>query len=376
MHLNSACCLRSPQTSPTRDVLSHARQECLVPNALALSCPSLSLTPSAPHASSGYTLLLTRSAPPQFAVDWAMSGEDADGLPARRGSLVGFDPDASYQWWGPDDMFVTEQHPRGYARMLDAMVNDSVPLGDPRVVFDAEVTRIEYDLANCSGVQVSTKDGRTFKAREVISTLPLGVLQRRHNSLFDPPLPSEQAALLSPDSKFTMGNLTHVVVQFPTVWWNNDFAKWIAANKGSNESAAGGTDGGGANAAGEFAVWHNLNHESYLPGSKTLLTFLGDPQSSKYEALPFDAVQRALVARLRAQHPHTTVPDPTAFFMSTHGYDPKSYGAYSISLAGWNNRLHAKLAAPVKDSCGTTRVRMAGEAMCDNLNGYVGSEKR
>jgi hypothetical protein len=76
------------------------------------------------------------------------------------------------------------------------------------------VTKMKY--GSCHGVVVVTDDGRTFHARqEVISTLPLGVLQRKHAELFDPPLPPAQARLLSPESGFVMGNLTHIVVQFP-----------------------------------------------------------------------------------------------------------------------------------------------------------------
>ena len=208
-----------------------------------------------------------------------------------------------------------------------------------------KVTRIEY---NCSGAHVLTKDGRTFNAREVISTLPLGVLKQKHATLFDPPLPSDQAATLSWDSKFVMGNLTHVVIQFPTVWWDNNLTKWLSANQGSNESAAGGTDGGGDNAAGEFSLWHNLNHDKFLPRSQTLLTFLGDPQSSRYEALPSAVVQHAVVERLRKQHPRASIPEPTDFFISRHGFDTKSYGAYSISLAGWKDTQHTQMTQPIK----------------------------
>lgn len=53
---------------------------------------------------------------------------------------------------------------------------------------------------------------------QVISTLPLGVLHRTHTKLFDPPLPAAQAELMTPTSGYLMGNLTHVLVQFPTAW--------------------------------------------------------------------------------------------------------------------------------------------------------------
>ena len=123
--------------------------------------------------------------------------------------------------------------------------------------------------------------------------------------------------------------------------------------------------------AGEFAVWHNLNHPSLLPGSHTLLTFLGDPQSSRYERMTNAQVSAAVVKRLREQHPRLAVPEPTDFFISRHGYDVNSYGAYSISLVGWDDAGHRVLAQPVKDACNTTRIQLAGEAMCDDLNGYT-----
>ena len=71
-------------------------------------------------------------------------------------------------WWGANDKFVIDQNPRGFAHLIDAMVRDSVPPGDPRVVFDAHVINIEYA---CSGAVVTTEDGRTFKADQVISSL-------------------------------------------------------------------------------------------------------------------------------------------------------------------------------------------------------------
>jgi monoamine oxidase len=154
------------------------------------------------------------------------------------------------------------------------------------------------------------------------------------------------------------------------VWWNNDIPKWLASNRGSNSSAAGGPDGAGVAAAGEFAVWHNLNHKEVLPGSQTLLTFLADPQSSVYEGMPDEAVKTELLKRLKLQHPDVTIPQPSDFFISRHGYDINSYGAYSISFAGWDDANHPTLAQPAT-ACGKVRIRLAGEAMCDDLNGYT-----
>ena len=63
----------------------------------------------------------------------------------------------------------------------------------------------------CAGVTVRTGDGRAFGASQVISTLPLGVLQRRHLQIFAPPLPEKHRHVLESDG-VAMGNLTHVVV--------------------------------------------------------------------------------------------------------------------------------------------------------------------
>eukprot|EP01046_Picozoa_sp_COSAG06_P000797 COSAG06_NODE_23_length_33072_cov_44.622327_15_plen_593_part_00 len=240
----------------------------------------------------------------EYAMDWAMSGEDANGEPARNESLRSFDPDASYSWWGPDDQFVIDQHPRGFARLIDGMVHDTVPPGDPRVLFNATAATVNYD---CEGVEVSTADGRIFRAKQVISTLPLGVLHHHHKEIFHPPIPPAQAKMLTPESGYRMGNLTHVVIQFPTVWWDDAIPKWLASNPGSNVSSeGGGPDGAGPAGAGEFSLWHNLNHKKLLPGSQTLLTFLGDPQSSVYEDRTrwTDAALKAhVVSVLKRQHP-------------------------------------------------------------------------
>ena len=173
--------------------------------------------------------------PEEWAMDWAMSGEDPSGEPASHTSIHSLGTDQTYQYWGADDQFVIDQNPRGYAALLDAMVRDTVPPGDPRVRLRSEVTRVKYD---CGGVYVSTRDGQQYKATEVISTLPLGVLQRHHREIFSPPMPKKQVEALESDG-FKMGNLTHVVVQFPTVFWEDGLAKWLHANDPDGVAASG-----------------------------------------------------------------------------------------------------------------------------------------
>jgi monoamine oxidase len=267
-------------------------------------------------------------------------------------------PDSTYMWWGSDDYFVLEQDPRGYAKVLDHMVKDSVPPGDSRVIFGQFVSNIAY---NTKGVTVTTKGGKTYTANEVITTIPLGALQRNHGALFSPALPSKHAAALEPNNGFVMANLTRVILQFPSVWWDNSLNRWLSANKGANTSEA----------SGEFAEWQNFNHEKMLPGSQILLNFMGDPQSSKYEGMSNDDVQVAAMAALRAQHPQKTIPDPVAFFMSRWSRAGGAYGAYSGWAIGMKDKAFSQLIKPLKDSNKNERVYFAGEAMCDDLSGFT-----
>ena len=112
--------------------------------------------------------------------------------------------------------------------------------------------------------------------------------------------------------------LAYLLIYCGVCWFDR-----LQANSAKNDSYA-----ARLAASGEFSLWHNLNHKSLLPGSQSLLTFLGDPQSSKYEGMSDADVQAALMKRIREQHPAlaSEIPEPSYFFISRHGYDPNTYG--------------------------------------------------
>jgi monoamine oxidase len=275
--------------------------------------------------------------------------------------------------WGYGAAFVTEQHPRGYARILDEMTKDTIPKGDPRLVLNSHVHNIEYnqlelcnsiDHDNIAGqpcavapVVVTTEDGRVYHAQHVISTLPLGVLQRHHETLFTPSLPDQFVKALS-SKEILMRNVTKVYLQFPTVWWDNTLTRWVSVNHGANDTAS----------ADHFSRWRNINYVQ--PGSNILLCFLGDPHSSYYEAMPDDQVQVAAMTQLRQQHPKIDIPDPTNFYISRHGYDRTRYGAFPVHREKWSGAYEV-FDEPIKDSEGVSRIHFAGEAFCPLLSGYT-----
>ena len=146
--------------------------------------------------------------------------------------------------------------------MLDSIVAETVPAGDTRVHLNTKVTSIEYTTAGVSVVTLDDTGVETqFNASVAISTLPLGVLRNDHRSLFSPPLDHSLAKILD-GGTFVMSNLTRIYLQFPSVFWDDSVADWIAA-----------TDG----APGEFPEFRNMNHATRVPGSKILLLFVGTP---------------------------------------------------------------------------------------------------
>ena len=287
----------------------------------------------------------------EWAIDWAIV-DDTAGVSAEDTALLGFDPDPSYQWWGPDDWFVTEQHPRGFARLIDAMVRDTVPEGDARIVLNAHVKNIDWSGRH---VTVSTHDGREWKAKHAIATVSFGVLQNHHNTLFTPHLPSKQRSALR-DSGIFMANLTHVLIQFPAVWWDDSLPTWLSAQVGGHQSA------------GNFTPWHNMNHATRIPGSNTLLTFLGEPETSLYGDLSESALLEVLMDRLRRAHPDKDIPEGVAAWIKNWGSDPLFHGAYVDYSPGvsWSGKWKKSLKRH-----GEALVQFAGEATCSTMDGYT-----
>ena len=73
------------------------------------------------------------------------------------------------------------------------------------------------------------------QAWHAISTVYFDVVQKHHNTLFTPDLPSRHKSALM-NSGIFMANLTHVLIQFPTVWWDDYLPAWLSAQVGGQQS--------------------------------------------------------------------------------------------------------------------------------------------
>jgi polyamine oxidase len=142
----------------------------------------------------------------------------------RVGIAYGLDVDnISYSYWKGS----TADGEEGEG-VIDAPLHTTVvePLATPLVNagivnFNTKVTGVAFDPTggatdDCC-MRVSTADGRVFRARHVLVTVPLGVLQTGTPS-FDPPLPAEKMKSIG---HFQPGMLNIVVLRFPHVFWPN-----------------------------------------------------------------------------------------------------------------------------------------------------------
>ena len=297
---------------------------------------------------------------PQSDLEYAIerSNDECDGnVREYEAALYSRAVDPTTFLWGRE-YFWRDQRPRGYAGLLDEMVKDTLPAGDDRIVFDAHVDKIVRD-ENDSVFHVRVRDGRTFRAKDIINTMPVGVLKRAHRNMFRPMLPDIYRNLLDLEDGVQMRNVTKIFLQFPFAWWDKHDQSWVRVLE-----------------TAEFTTWRNA-----FPGSDTkfvLVGIFGDPVSKKYESLPDQQVQDAVMATLRQIYNTISIPDPIHFLMSRHGMDETRYGAFSVFGRRWKDEYNYVFRQPVvhvqdqgQPQASANRMFFAGEAWCPAFAGFV-----
>ncbi|BGP19046.1 hypothetical protein JCM10213_009244 [Rhodosporidiobolus nylandii] len=102
----------------------------------------------------------------------------------------------------------------GYGAEVVRNLLADVKAAGGEVELGAEVTAVE-DIGKEDGVKVSLKDGRSFTAKAVVSTIPHAVL-REAPPTFTPAL-SEQ--FTSAIERMRTGALEKIVLSYPSAWW-------------------------------------------------------------------------------------------------------------------------------------------------------------
>ncbi len=246
-----------------------------------------------------------------------------------------------------------DQNPRGYSKVVDQLVGHTM---DKVLHFNSPVVQVDV---TCEGVTITTANGTTYDSSYAILSLPLGVLQRQHASIFkNNPLPSDQVSALM---KLNRGNFTKIFGQWEQPFWDINTKNFLASYKlpGHREYA--------------YAEFHNLAHAEFLPGSNILFMAVVEPVSTFLENVGDEDAKGIVLEWIKSLYPNTTIPDPVDFHITRHGVDPLSYMAYVSIPVGFSDAEFATAFQPYAPSGCThdPKVFFVGEAACRGFNGYT-----
>lgn len=191
---------------------------------------------------------------------------------------------------------------------------------------------VEKIIYNSQGVKVQTNQGE-FKAKQVIITLPLGVLKQGKIE-FSPPLPAPKQTAIQ---QLGMGILNKVYFQFPNIFWDND-SEWLGymnQNKGE---------------------WSEFLNISYYNQKPILLGFNAGEYGLKIEQLTDRQITQAGMQILRNIYGNQ-IPNPLDTKITRWGQDPFAGGSYSFLTPGSSSETRKILAEPVGK-----QLYFAGEA--------------
>ncbi|XP_060808424.1 uncharacterized protein LOC106133731 isoform X2 [Amyelois transitella] len=244
----------------------------------------------------------------------------------------------------------------GYKTLFDILLNkynNGPGLPSLTIKLNSEVTNIAYSNDPSKKVTVTTADGTTYTADNVIVTVSLGVLKARHRELFTPTLSQPKQTAID---KISFGLLDKVIFLFPNHWWMDTDHPICFFWKPNDKK----------NVLNEDAWLLKMSSISTPMGSNKAMTFWTSGDSGiVVETMPEDIVRTKLMGLLRMfMGKDVDVPEPIAMKRSTWFHNPFTRGSYTYDniLAPKYPTARSDLAAPITDSDGNLRVLFAGEA--------------
>ncbi|XP_060808426.1 uncharacterized protein LOC106133731 isoform X3 [Amyelois transitella] len=245
----------------------------------------------------------------------------------------------------------------GYKTLFDILLNkynNGPGLPSLTIKLNSEVTNIAYSNDPSKKVTVTTADGTTYTADNVIVTVSLGVLKARHKELFTPSLSQPKTIAID---KLTIGVMDKIQFLFATAWWPKVKPAFFGFL----------WDGVARKRLTEGDNWLTRVFAASTPmGCGQALTFWTSGEVGKLvETMPEDIVRTKLMGLLRMfMGKDVDVPEPIAMKRSTWFHNPFTRGSYTYDniLAPKYPTARSDLAAPITDSDGNLRVLFAGEA--------------
>ncbi|XP_022833970.1 spermine oxidase-like isoform X2 [Spodoptera litura] len=247
-------------------------------------------------------------------------------------------------------------HRHGYKTLFEILLNtyNNGP-GYPNldIKLKKEVTQIAWPQDPTQDVVVYCKDGSSYRAKNVIVTVSLGVLKERHSHLFSPALPQGKVTSIQ---KVSMGVVGKVIFLFENRWVAENVSSFTFLWRNEDRQALGPDE----------VWWPNIAAASSPMGNPAGLTLwtIGD-MAKLVETLPEDVVKRKAMELIRRfMGKNRTIPEPIAMLRSSWYSNPYTRGSYTYDNLSTPQYPHARatLAEPLVDSSGAPRVLFAGEA--------------
>lgn len=247
-------------------------------------------------------------------------------------------------------------HKHGYRTLFDILLNkynNGPGFSTLDIQLEKEVTKISYPNNPQEDVTVTCKDGTTYRAKNVIVTVSLGVLKERYGTMFVPPLPDSKASIID---KMSIGLVDKIVLLFPYTWWQREPALIGFLWKEKDRSQV---DKNDAWVTKVFGV------SSPLGSEKALTLWTSGCVGKMVETLPDEVVKRKSMELIRRfLGKNRTIPEPTAMLRSNWFSNPYTRGSYTYDNVQTPLHPNARsiLAEPLTDNSGAPRVLFAGEA--------------
>ncbi|CAM6097244.1 unnamed protein product [Calypogeia fissa] len=285
---------------------------------------------------------------PSTPIDMALDGWNYDfttAEPPRINSLKNTQPLATETYFGPDHYFVADE--RGYAIILDPvssyLTRTNGIITDPRLYLNTVVNKIEHNL-NGDSVTVYTENGLVYKAKAVILTVSIGVLQSKLIE-YVPDLPYWKLSVIF---QFDMAVYTKIFLKFPYTFWpvtpGSEYFLYADEKRGY------------------YPFWQHLNRE--FPGQNLVFVTVTDDEARRIEQLPFnDTLAEIMVVMRKMFGPD--IPDATDILYYRWWKDRLFRGTYSNWPIGVSTYEYKQLQAPVG------RLYFSGEANSELFSGYV-----
>ncbi|KAK5166874.1 uncharacterized protein LTR77_007603 [Saxophila tyrrhenica] len=269
-----------------------------------------------------------------------------------------------------DQVFVQD----GYTAVVEDLAKGVVDSG--LVELGAEIESIRWDK---SPLTVSIKDRSTFEAKNVVCTLPLGVLKDRHATIFDPPLPKEKRESIE---SLGFGTLDKVFLVYDRAWWtegpfNKIIGKGVVRPPTESESTVDTSAKepdilmGYTHDLAGLAIHPNGKSEPgmrnlslinlhSLTGFPVLSCFVSCGNARHIESLSDSKAQALLHDNLTTWFGRE-IPKPAGVHVTRWADDPFSQGSYSHMITGRSETKHRVDFQKAIDVDEISRLGFAGE---------------